>query len=114
MCAQWAKQSRIRKSYEFQIVQKNGKKWKSKDFLFLKNTSECPRVGLVVSKKVGNAVIRNRIKRLLREASRQHLQVLDVNIDIAIIAFNSASERSYFEVEQQILKAFKKINGWRL
>ena len=44
-----------------------------------------PRVGLSVSRKVGNAVVRNRWKRLLREAFRLHRHALPVGLDFILI-----------------------------
>ena len=111
MTNNWDKNSRIRKSRDFRKIQRYGKKWKSTDFLFLFLPSkENSRIGLVVSKKVGNAVIRNLVKRRLREACRKNLEILKNNVDIVIIAFSSAALCTQTTVEQQVIKAFGGIS----
>ena len=115
MSLAWTKQSRIRKSREFRVVQKYGQKWKSTDFLFIflgsKRQQSQPRVGLIASKKVGNAVVRNMVKRRLREACRKKILTIESATDIVIVAFSSASTLSQKSVEQQVSKAFKLIQS---
>ena len=111
MTKNWDKNSRIRKSRDFRKIQRKGKKWKSTDFLFLfLPSNKTSRIGLVVSKKVGNAVIRNLVKRRLREACRKNLEVLKNNVDIVIIAFSSAALCTQTTVENQVMKAFSGIS----
>jgi len=113
----WQKSIRIRKSRDFRLVQSYGSKLKSRDFLFLflpfyrvPNADNCPRIGLVVSKKVGNAVCRNRVKRRIREACRKNQSHLQRSFQVVIIAFSSALHRTQAEVDTQISTTFQRLN----
>lgn len=78
---------RIRKSDEFRAVY--GRKARASDQRLLvyacENELGHPRLGLSVSRKVGNAVVRNRWKRLIREAFRLNLARLPQGIDFVVI-----------------------------
>ena len=112
----WKNTSRIRKSRDFRLIQRRGSKVKSRDFLFLflpahrvPHAEDNPRFGLVVSKKVGNAVCRNLVKRRLREACRKHRLLLTTSLNIVIIAFSSSLHRSQIEIEHQIADTLKLL-----
>lgn len=113
MSMAWTKQSRIRKSRDFKMVQKTGSKLKSRDFLFifLSSASTETRVGLIVSKKVGNAVVRNRVKRRLREACRHYVHQCSTDVDVVIVAFTSAKELDQLSVNQQVEVSLRKIQS---
>ena len=64
----------------------------------------------MVSKKVGSAVIRNQVKRWLREASRHHYKALNKSVDVVIIAFSSAAHSTLSDLEKQVLYAFDAIS----
>ena len=113
----WQKVDRIRKSRDFRLIQKRGSKLKTRDFLFIflpfhrvPNATNNPRFGLVVSKKVGNAVSRNLVKRRLREACRTQKHLVNKSLNVVIIAFASALHRTQNEIDIQIVEAFNKLN----
>ena len=113
----WQKADRIRKSRDFRLIQKRGSKLKTRDFLFIflpfhrvPNAMDNPRFGLVVSKKVGNAVSRNLVKRRLREACRTRKHLMNKSLNVVIIAFASALHRTQNEIDIQIVEAFSKLN----
>ena len=73
------------------------------------NRTGGPRLGVTVTRKVGGAVQRNRIKRLVREFFRLNRQRLKLSGDINIIARSGAAERSNHELRQAIEELFEKV-----
>ena len=61
------------------------------------------RIGISVSKKVGNSVVRHRVKRLIKESCRLHEVQFKQGYDLVIIARKSAAGRSYDEIESAVL-----------
>ncbi|MEL1134887.1 ribonuclease P protein component [Desulfitobacterium sp. THU1] len=75
------------------------------------------KFGFIASKKVGNAVVRNRAKRLMREVIRRHLLEIKENTQIICIARSSIKGVSYSEVENSLVKSLyraKAIKGVEL
>lgn len=67
------------------------------------------RVGFSISKKVGNAVVRNRLKRTLRAVFQSFLPDLsDMPIDIVIVCRKEASEADFHDLKKDVLKLLQK------
>ena len=106
---------RIRSSCDF-VAAKKGKRLQSRSFsLYVHGSShEATRLGLVVSKKVGNSVKRNRVKRVLREAFKDIFPGLKSGFDIVIIAKREMAERSFGETVKElgdVLFFYKRQKG---
>ena len=91
-----SKEMRLRKRADYMAVQTDGIKVHGRHVLAIARKRLDPvlpgRVGLTVTKKVGNAVVRNRIRRLLREWLRQHGWV-PTGWDMVLIAKDSAARQ---------------------
>jgi len=100
----FGKGERILKRKDFAAVHEQGRRLFSENFIVLlsPNPSGIRRLGLTVSKKVGIAVRRNRIKRLLREFFRQNKDRLPPGQDMVIIARRDTSSRTYDEVRREL------------
>ena len=74
------------------------------------NREMCVRVGIVVSKKVGNAVVRNRVRRRLREALRALTMEKNVSktFDLVVIARPVAADADYWQLKDALRYALKK------
>ena len=67
-----------------------------------------PRIGFSVSKKLGGAVIRNRCRRMLREAVRLHINEIRPEMDYAFIGRHSLVHADFLTVEKDVLYALKR------
>ena len=95
----------LKKNTEFQNVYANGVSFANKYLVMyvLKNDLNKNRIGISVSKKVGNSVIRHRITRLIRESYRLQEDVFNSSLDIVVIARGTAREVGYKEIESALL-----------
>lgn len=99
------KRQRIKKDEEFQAVFKSGKSFANRQFVvycYRKENQDTFRIGLSVSKKVGNAVTRNRIKRYIRQAFLEMNNDLQNNMDYVIIARNQAAKIDFHETKKSL------------
>ena len=104
------KKSRILKREDFLKIGQKGRRLRTKHFtvLYTKNELGNIRCGVTVSKKIGNAVIRNRLKRFVREFFRLNRDNLESSYDYIFIAGNGSSELGYCEIENELLSVFTK------
>lgn len=113
------KHQRVKKNAEFQKIFKRGKSFANRQFVvycFEKEGQEDFRIGLSVSKKVGNAVTRNRIKRYIRQAFLEMKDEVKPNMDYVIIARHQAATMDFHESKkslQHVLKIAKMIQKVR-
>ncbi len=90
----------LKKNSDFRIVYSRGTSYANKYLVMyvMKNKTDRNRIGISVSKKVGNSVVRHRLTRLLRESYRLYEEYLKCGYDIVIIARVSAKGKSYKEI----------------
>jgi len=95
----------LRKNKDFQAVYRKGHSCVNKYLVMyvMDNQSEKNRLGISVSKKVGNSVVRHRLKRLIRESYRLHEQEFQTGLDIVVVARVSAKDRDYAQIESALL-----------
>ena len=97
------------KNKDFQIVYKKGKSTANKYLVMyvLKNETEENRLGISVSKKVGNSVVRHRVTRLIRESYRLNKDKFGKGYDIVVIGRPTAKDKTYQEIESALLHVAK-------
>jgi ribonuclease P protein component len=102
--------ARLRKRSEFLSLKDSAQKYASRGILVVwrANNLAHARLGVTVSKKVGCAVTRNRIKRFVRETFRNNLLLLPA-VDLNVIARSEAATMDFHGLQQELLKAFRHI-----
>lgn len=104
------KKYRIKKNTEFQRVFQKGNSSANRQFVIYKLKNEdFPyfRIGISVSKKLGKAVTRNKIKRYIREAVREMKEEIDPAYDLIIVARRQVVDMNYHEAKKSLRHALK-------
>jgi ribonuclease P protein component len=103
------KDLRLRRRHEFLTVQRQGRRRQSPNFVVAYLDQSSPgasRFGFSVSRRVGNAVVRNRVKRRLREFVRLHRRHLPQARDFVVIAKPGAAKLGYAELVAELHQPF--------
>ena len=99
----------IKKNSEFQYVYQNGKSYANKYLVMyvIKNNRKTSRIGISVSKKVGNSIVRHRLTRLLRECYRLSEDQLTECVDLVVVVRANAADINYGEMRKSFLHLCK-------
>jgi ribonuclease P protein component len=102
---------RLLRRFEFLQVQEGGQKFSSECLLALVKLNGRPytRLGLTVSSKVGNAVVRVRLRRLLRELFRKRRGQWPAGLDVVLVVRASAKEVSFAEMSRAFDGVSRKL-----
>ncbi len=105
------KQFRLRDKRDFSRVYRHGKSVANYQFVLYINRNsriEQFRLGISASKKIGNAVVRNRVRRLVKEIIRLHPEKMTNQHDVVVIVRKSAVEMSFEEMKKSLFHVIKK------
>ena len=104
-CMRYPHSESLKKNRDFQLLYKEGRSRVNRYLvLYVKeNGLEKNRLGVSVSKKVGNSIVRHRITRLIRESYRLHEDMFNSGLDMVVIARVSAKDRGMREIESALL-----------
>jgi len=101
------KRYRLKKNGAFTYVYRRGKNASSRDLVMLYAKGKGIKVGFSVSKKVGNAVTRNLVKRRLRECFRPHLGDVKTGLYV-VVARPSAAQATFQSLFKQVRDLLKR------
>ena len=104
------KEQRLRSSRDFAVVRRDGRSRADRLLVLVSrpNNLDVTRLGFIVSKRVGNAVVRNRVRRRLKEAAR--LSQIEYGWDLVFIARQGASSADYKELSGSVKKLLTRAN----
>ncbi len=110
------KRYRLRRSADLERARQSGRSWRHPLAILAvgENGRDVSRFAFIASRRVGNAVQRNRAKRLLREAVHQHLPEIEPGRDCIIVARAPLLQASFAEVDTavcQLLRRAKLLKG---
>ena len=111
MDERFKRDERIRSKKDYTILYRKGSRIRGKMFslVFRRNELGHGRLGVVVSKKVGSAVVRNTVKRRFRDIFRRNKRLLPGNLDIIILTRPEIAAASRPEIAKSFMEALGKI-----
>lgn len=103
------KRYRLRNNMEFKRVYKDGKNYWNRNLILYvrKNNMENSRVGYSITKKIGNSVVRNKVRRRMKEILRLNFSNVKDGYDLIFIPKRNVVDISYKELESAILHILK-------
>jgi ribonuclease P protein component len=103
------REERLRRKKDFEVIAKEGVRRHTKNFVIIsrKNDQGFSRVGAVASKRLGKAVERNRVKRLMREFFRRNKDRLSPSTDYVIVGKKGAQDLPYAHVVDELSALLK-------
>ena len=109
------RQFRLRRSADFELLRTEGRTWRH-PFLIMSvapNALVHNRYGFITSRHLGGAVVRNRVRRLLREAVRQSMPRLRSGYDVTFVARNGIVSKPYSMVTGALEELLKRADLWQ-
>jgi ribonuclease P protein component len=107
------KDRRLTQASEYERVKREGLTRRGKLLLLnvvsVENSSPC-RVGFIASRQIGGAVVRNRVRRRLREIVRQHQHELRHGFWIVLVARRDAADANYRALEHEWLRLARRAS----
>ncbi|MGD2294217.1 MAG: ribonuclease P protein component [Candidatus Aminicenantes bacterium] len=102
---------RLRKRKDFLHIYRNGKRFRGKYFtlIYLSNRQHSSRMAVVASKKIGDATVRNRVKRRLRALYRKNKGLLQESFDLVFITKKDIVDASWIEIQTDYIKALRSL-----
>jgi ribonuclease P protein component len=104
---------RLTDSPEFERVYRQGTAYRGRLFSVhaFPNEHGTPRFGLSISRKIGNAVTRNAVRRKLREVFYSCISELSGNLDLVVSARPAAAEATFEELREEFSKSLGRVGG---
>jgi ribonuclease P protein component len=103
----YPKSARLTRRSEYLLLQRDGRRRHTAHLVIIRQAASGTRsrLGVTVSKRVGNAVVRNRVKRLLREAFRRRQLSIRPSTNVVVIAKPGAETLTYAQAAAEFAKA---------
>ena len=104
--------NRLKKRYQFNYVYKSGEHFSGEHIVLYVASSKTKniKVGLAVTKKIGHAVVRNRVRRRLREIIKSQIPVMKQSFNIIVVARENVTTASFEKLTIEFNKLLKKAN----
>ena len=104
-------EDRLKRRSDFRAIQSKGTKVHTRHFLLMVSPERTDRgrVGITITRKVGNAVARNRVKRRVREVFRQHRDWFPSHHDVVFIAKRGAPELDFAAIAEEVRRARRRL-----
>ena len=106
------KRHRIRKNERFQEIRRKGRSVSNQMLVVcvLSNKLEHSRFGFSISKRIGNAVVRNLLKRRLRESIRLRIDSIEPGWDVVFIARRPIRFADYYQIDKACARLLRRAN----
>ncbi|MCR4430274.1 MAG: ribonuclease P protein component [Tepidanaerobacteraceae bacterium] len=108
------RRSRLTKNFEFKNVYRAGRRFSCPYFniYIKKNNLEATRLGVSISRKIGKSVVRNRIKRRIKEAFRRNMNSIKKGFDIVISVKKEMIQLDYESIKREMKNILKRGSVW--